>query len=251
MRGTWRQALGHLALSVLLILSIRWAFFEPYVIPSGSMIPTLLIHDHIFVNKFVYGLRLPFSMHWVWRWSEPRVGDVVVFRSLADNDIYLIKRVVAIGGETIEVSARGEITRLGKKVSSLPLSADEEIEFFGLWPKENLKELDSFKVSLEVLEERKHLKMTSVDASSDVVVQTPTAISPAGKKTVVPPAHFFAMGDNRDRSSDSRVFGAVPVDRILGRAAVIWLSCDATLAESPNVCDPLQLRAWRLFKSIL
>ncbi|HVK62428.1 MAG TPA: signal peptidase I [Bdellovibrionales bacterium] len=170
-RGTWLQALGSLTGAVLLILTIRWALFEPYVIPSGSMLPTLQIRDHIFVNKFAYGIRLPFSSHYLIRFGEPKRGDIIVFRSVDDDDIFLVKRVVGLPGETLE-------------------------------------------------------------------------------GVTVPPDSYFMMGDNRENSADSRVWGVLPMNRILGRASLIWLSCEETLSESNQLCDPSTIRWNRIFMRV-
>src|ERR1043165_3756781 len=90
-KAKFGEGLGSFLLAVLAILAFRWALFEPYVIPSGSMIPTLRIHDHILVNKFAYGLRLPFQQKYLVRWSLPNRGDIVVFRSVEDSEVYLVK----------------------------------------------------------------------------------------------------------------------------------------------------------------
>src|ERR1700733_4635559 len=97
-KAKFGEGFGSFSMAVLAILAFRWALFEPYVIPSGSMIPTLLIHDHILVNKAAYGLRLPFSDSWLFRDSDPKRGDIVVFRSVDDAGYFMIKRVVGLPG---------------------------------------------------------------------------------------------------------------------------------------------------------
>ena len=79
-KGTWDQAILTFLFPIALVLGLRWAFIEPFVIPSGSMIPNLLIHDHILVKKFAYGLRLPFADKWLVRWANPERGQVAVFK---------------------------------------------------------------------------------------------------------------------------------------------------------------------------
>ncbi|MCY4513305.1 MAG: signal peptidase I, partial [Bdellovibrionales bacterium] len=93
---------------VLLILSIRWLFVEPYVIPSGSMIPGLLVHDHIIVNKLEYGIRYPFSSRFLWQRRIPKRGDVVVFRSVEDRK-FMIKRVVGLPGDELFLDEEGQV----------------------------------------------------------------------------------------------------------------------------------------------
>jgi signal peptidase I len=97
----WTDGWGSIFLAIMVALTIRWAFFEAYVIPSGSMFPSLLLHDHIFVNKFVYGLRVPFSEKWLVKFSEPKRGDVVVFKYPRDMSTFFIKRVVGLPGDRI------------------------------------------------------------------------------------------------------------------------------------------------------
>jgi signal peptidase I len=100
-RHFWTDGWGSLGIAVLVALSIRWAFVEAYVIPSGSMLPSLLIHDHIFVNKLTYGIRVPFSENWMFKFSEPKRGEVVVFKYPKDMSTFFIKRVVGEAGDKI------------------------------------------------------------------------------------------------------------------------------------------------------
>ena len=100
-RKFWLDGPGSFVIAILLALIVRWAFFEAYVIPSGSMLPTLLHHDHIFVNKMLYGLRVPFSENWLVRWGEPNRGDVVVFKYPQDKKLFYIKRVIGVPGDRV------------------------------------------------------------------------------------------------------------------------------------------------------
>ena len=93
-KGTWSDGIGSLALAIGIALTIRWGLIEAYVIPSGSMLPSLLIHDHIFVNKFVYGLRVPFTKKWMVRFKEPERGEVLVFKYPQDESTFFIKRII-------------------------------------------------------------------------------------------------------------------------------------------------------------
>src|SRR3989344_6061493 len=90
----WTDGWGSLFLAVFIALFIRWGFIEAYVIPSGSMLPSLLIHDHIFVNKFVYGIRAPFSKSWMIKFQDPERGEVFVFRYPQDESVFYIKRII-------------------------------------------------------------------------------------------------------------------------------------------------------------
>ena len=113
-KGTWGQAFGSLSFAILLVLSIRWLLIEAYVIPSGSMFPTLLVNDHIFVNKLAYGVRFPFSKKWIFKYREVERGDVVVFRYVHDTDIFYVKRVIGVGGDHIKYDGRSRLEVNGK-----------------------------------------------------------------------------------------------------------------------------------------
>ena len=90
----WTEGPGSFAVAILIALTIRWGIMEAYVIPSGSMLPSLLINDHIFVNKFVYGLRVPFTKNWLYKNNDPKRGEVIVFKYPEEPSIFYIKRVI-------------------------------------------------------------------------------------------------------------------------------------------------------------
>ncbi len=221
-RGTWPQALLSLAFSILIILGIRWAFLEPYIIPSESMVPTLLVHDHIAVNKFVYGLRVPFTQKWLVKYSEPKRGDIVVFRSVEDPKIFLIKRVVGLPGDALEITSR-TLKINGNSISSEAGKADP-----------------SYNYRVENLDGNSHVIAYEKNQSND----------DEPRKILVPTNHYFMMGDNRDNSSDSRVWGPLPHDNILGRASLIWLSCEEMAEGSSRLCNFAKLRGDRIFSKV-
>ena len=97
----WTEGPGSFAVAILIALTIRWGLMEAYVIPSGSMLPSLLIHDHIFVNKLVYGVRVPFTKKWLLENSDPERGEVIVFKNPEQPNIFYIKRVVGIPGDKV------------------------------------------------------------------------------------------------------------------------------------------------------
>lgn len=239
LRGTWPRALGALSLALLMILAMRWALFEPYVIPSGSMLPTLLIRDHIFVNKFAYGIRLPFSSYYFLRWSSPKRGDVVVFRSVDRDDIFLVKRIVGLAGDKILI--RPEALEInGKPVETKPMSNDEVEKTLADWtPKARDEAIGDYNLETEFLDTLSHPIFLDKSFSQSTV-----------DEVTVPEGHVFVSGDNRDHSSDSRVWGTLPTERILGRASVIWLSCEEALADSGQLCDPRTIRWNRIAKRV-
>lgn len=226
---TWNRALSIFFAPILIVFFFRWALFEPYVIPSGSMIPSLLIHDHILVNKWAYGFRIPFSQNWVTFWKKPEVGEVVVFRYPKDPDTFFVKRIVAVEGDTIEVK-EGQLIRNGEAIERLPV--DKGVTS----PREEFQE---FKYYREKLGEHEFISRSFLN---DARMQD--------YQTKVPAGHFFVVGDNRDESSDSRIWGFVPLKNLIGRAGSIWLSCENTLPAAPFICDPKTIRWERLFSSV-
>src|SRR5580692_10571238 len=103
LRATWPQALLTFFAPLLLLVCVRWIFFEPFVVPSGSMIPTLLEHDHIVANKIAFGVHFPFTRSWLLHWSNPQRGQVAVFRYPKSPEVYFVKRIVGLPGDEISV----------------------------------------------------------------------------------------------------------------------------------------------------
>nr|BFD58614.1 signal peptidase I [Bdellovibrio sp. CKG001]BFD62039.1 signal peptidase I [Bdellovibrio sp. HM001] len=224
LKGTWNQAILTFLFPILLVMGVRWALFEPFVIPSGSMIPNLLIHDHILVKKFAFGLHIPFSDRWLVQWSTPSRGDIVVFKYPENPDVYYIKRLVGLPGDRVEIKA-GRVAVNGNPFTMTPMS-DRGFEA-------------GFQYFTENNGERSYtVRFLSPEDSGDVQVYK------------IPEGEYFFMGDNRDQSADSRAWGFVKNDYLVGRASVIWLSCHSTLPTMTFVCDPSQIRFNRLFQSL-
>ena len=180
---------------LLFVLVIRSFVFEPFRIPSGSMMPTLLEGDFIFVKKYAYGLRLPVTETKVVETGEPKRGDVIVFRLPSDPSINYIKRVIGLPGDKV-VYERHRLTINGERIDLSP--GDD----------------DSWNVPLfvEDLDGRVH----------DILVTNPE-FSTRDNTYVVPDGQYFVMGDNRDRSKDSRFIGAIPEEFLVGEAVRIWM----------------------------
>lgn len=228
MRGTWSQALLTFFAPILIVAGIRWILIEPFVIPSGSMIPTLLIHDHIFVNKLKFGIHIPFGKKFLLQWSSPQRGDIVVFRYPENPDVYYVKRVAAVAGDEISVE-HGDIFINGKKLSQKKAAAAEISD---------LMLAGSRRGDFEYFHERNYfIRYRNKEFSEFAPVK-------------VPENSFFVMGDNRDQSSDSRFWGFVPEQNLIGHAQYIWLSCEETLVSAPFLCDPKTLRFSRMFSKI-
>lgn len=227
-KTTWTKALLTFFAPLFIVLFVRWALFEPYVIPSGSMIPTFLIHDHILVNKWAYGFRMPFTEWWLGFWKKPSPGEIVVFRYPRNPNTFFVKRIVAVAGETIEVR-EGVLIRNGIPVERTLISAPQLLQ-------KDSSEFDYYQESLggHQFVSRSYRAQGRMD----------------GNKMTVPEGHFFVVGDNRDESNDSRFWGFVPVKNIIGKAGAIWLSCENTLPAAPFICDPNTIRWERLFTSV-
>jgi signal peptidase I len=186
---------------LLLVLLLRSFLFEPFRIPSGSMMPTLLEGDFIFVNKFVYGLRLPVLNSKLVDIGEPERGDVVVFRLPSDPSVNYIKRVIGLPGDVVEY----DIERRQLTINDVPMEVEPVGEYV---------EDPSYELVQETLGERDH---------SILWMRYPSDL---GGTYRVPEGHYLMMGDNRDNSQDSRtrIVGFVPEENLVGRASRIWLN---------------------------
>jgi signal peptidase I len=192
---------------LLIVLLFRSFLFEPFKIPSGSMIPTLLIGDFIVVNKFAYGLRLPVTNTKFLSLGEPGRGDVVVFRYPVDPKVNFIKRMVGLPGDTITYRDK----RLFINGEAVPLAPQ------GRYSGSDVK-CDSPRPDAMRLEE------TLGEVTHDILIHENSGSR--DQQWVVPEGYYFVMGDNRDRSNDSREWGFVPEDHLMGRAVGIWLNFD-------------------------
>lgn len=190
---------------LLAVLVLRSFVFEPFRIPSKSMVPTLLVGDFVLVNKFSYGLRLPVIHTKILDTGEPKRGDVFVFRYPRNPSEDYIKRVIGLPGD--QITYRNEQLYINGK----PVPKKE----LGIYKGPDADVLDSMKEYLETLPGGEKHRLLQV-----VGRQGPVA------SVTVPPGHYFAMGDNRDNSSDSRIWGFVPEKDLVGRAFLIWMSID-------------------------
>ncbi len=216
-KSAFIENITSLGLALLLVFMIRSSVIEAFKIPSGSMIPTLFIGDHIFVNKFAYGLKIPFSdlfgdPIYVVKRDPPKRGDIIVFIYPKDESYYYIKRVVGTPGDTIEL--RDKVLYVNNQpVPRAPLpgaKSDEILEKLDD-PKYTRNNLDLYS---ETMNSKDHVIMLD---KNNFLGETFGPIT-------VPPDNLFVMGDNRDFSNDSRFWGFVPMNKVKGRAEVIWLS---------------------------
>ncbi|OFZ20453.1 MAG: signal peptidase I [Bdellovibrionales bacterium GWB1_55_8] len=198
------------------VFAIRSSLFEPFKIPSGSMIPTLFIGDYIFVSKFTYGWHLPFS-----EWLGNKVmltegspvgrGDVVVFLYPLDESVNYIKRVVGLPGDSLEL--RDSVLFINEK--PMPLNRVPQA-----LAEKTFKDLDDARFtadSIDMFEEE-------IEGKKHFVFYVKRATGHDFGPYIVPEGSFFAMGDDRDYSKDSRFWGPAPLKNIKGKARFIWFS---------------------------
>jgi len=228
-KSSFREYTEAFLTALLIAFFLRAFLVEAFKIPSKSMVPNLLVGDHIFVNKFVYGIRLPLTKKWIAHFSEPKRGEVIVFIYPRNDSLDFIKRVVGLPGDKVSLKD-DQLLINGEKVNTYPVVVKgvdpknrrrlevarvegkdfgkrfTELPYFTEWK--------DFAFFVETLGEVNHYVQHAKEAGSENLEIT------------VPEGHLFVMGDNRDNSSDSREWGFVPVENIKGRAMFIWLSLD-------------------------
>lgn len=190
---------------ILAVFMIRSFLVEPFKIPSGSMMPTLLVGDYILVNKFTYGLRVPILNNAFVGMNHPQRGEVMVFRYPQDPSMDYIKRVVGVPGD--HIAYRDKHLYINGQL--LDTAQQENYEYVA--PGLNQIVAKHFK---ENLNEHRH-DILLVDEAPAIDMEV-----------VVPPGQYFMMGDNRDNSNDSRYWGFVPENNIVGKAFMIWWNFD-------------------------
>ncbi len=235
----WGETLRTIVYAVLIALVVRTFAYEPFNIPSGSMKPTLLVGDYLFVSKFSYGYSrysLPFGLPLIsgrLLAGEPERGDVIVFKLPKDNETDYIKRLIGLPGDRIKVSG-GILHINGEPVQREMLGSDELPGYAGQSTIAN--------VYLETLPNgRQHLiRELGDDRHYDNT-----------REYVVPPGHYFFMGDNRDQSEDSRAtVGMVPYENLVGRAEFLFFSQNGEAPFWQFWRWPTTIRWSRLFNGI-
>ncbi len=223
---TWIEYSGSFFPVIALVFFLRSFLFEPFKIPSESMVPTLLVGDLILVNKFTYGIRLPIINKKIIDVNDPKRGDVMVFKYPVDNSTDYIKRVVGVPGDKIDYHGK-RLTINGKALAyqTMPdylndTSLDSPRD--DLYSKQFVEDLSG--VSHKILN-RELAPSVSPKGVSNFPGRENCQYDENGDgfTCTVPPGNYFMMGDNRDNSADSRYWGFVPNKNIVGKAFVIWM----------------------------
>jgi signal peptidase I len=229
----WVENVLSLFLALLIVFMIRSSLVEAFKIPSGSMIPTLLIGDHIFVNKFAYGFKVPFSdltgdhsPYYLIKREPPHRGDIIVFMYPKDESFYYIKRVIGVAGDVIEIRNK-ELYINQKMIPRDPFIGPPAEKIFKSLddPKYNPSNLDLYTEHLE-----------KVDHT--IMLDKNNFMGDTYGPVTVPADSLFVMGDNRDFSNDSRFWGFVPMRNVKGKAMMIWLSLWMNFSDSQFIFRP-------------
>lgn len=237
----WMELFKTALWAVILAVTIRAVAYEPFNIPSGSMKPTLLVGDYLFVSKFSYGysrysfpLGLDLFPGRVWA-SDPERGDVIVFKLPSDNKTDYIKRIVGLPGDTVQVR-QGRLYINGEIVKRELIGQETVTDRFG-----------SSHVTTKYLETLPNGRTHYIYEDSDNMPLDNTAVY------TVPEGHYFAMGDNRDNSQDSRVghlVGPIPFENIVGEAQILFFSTNGRAHIWEFWKWPITVRYDRLFNLI-
>ena len=218
MQPWWLDWTAGLFPVILVVFVLRSFLFEPFKIPSGSMIPTLLIGDLILVNKFTYGVRLPVIHTKITEGNAPQRGDVMVFRYPPQPSLDYIKRVIGVPGDEVAYLNK-RLTINGKEVPTKAVP-----DFF------DESQVRYFKQFEEELGAKPHRVLNNTEApafvqgASNFEYRQNCTYSVEGVVCKVPEGHYFMMGDNRDNSLDSRYWGFVPDKNIVGKAFFVWMN---------------------------
>lgn len=224
-----------LVIIFLVVMGLRSSFFEPFHIPSGSMIPNLFIGDFVLVNKFSYGFKLPFTDYfkspvYLTSFTPPKRGDIIVFRYPLDTNVSFIKRVIGLPGDTIEIVNK-QVFVNGKQL-----------------PMDTVKDLDpTFEKSFKS-EPLRHFQ-SKIDERSFVMQITDRATQGDNGRFTVPENSYFCLGDNRDFSADSRYWGFVPKENIRGKAMFVWFSFKNPILDDVESGD-YKLQLFRIGKTL-
>lgn len=234
---SWFENISSLVIALLVVFAVRSSIIEPFKIPSGSMIPTLFVGDHIFVNKSAYGLKLPFS-DWVGhpitlvKKDPPKRGDIIVFTYPKNHKLNFIKRVVGVPGDVIEIQKR-QLYINQTLVEQKQLDGETAKKIFTSLNDPKFTQ-DNITIYEQKLDTNKPPFTMQMDKSNFLGGDSFGPIS-------VPPGKLFVMGDNRDYSNDSRFWGFVPFEFVKGKAVMIWFSLWLDFSKKNYYFEPSRI----------
>lgn len=214
MMHMWKRHIRPILVLILVFTSVRSSLADWNDVPTGSMKPTILEGDRIFVNKLAFGLKFPFTTWHLAKWSAPKRGDVVVFYSPKDG-VRLVKRVVGIPGDRVAIKD-GFVSINGQPLQYIPIPEDKAPKIY-----------DNPREQWRFYTEKAGDHAYSVAFNDSLLrVRRPEDMKREFAEMTIPPDQYFMLGDNRDNSNDSRFIGLVPRESILGRANRIIFSLD-------------------------
>jgi len=216
-RGAVREYADSIGVALLVALLLRTFVVEAFKIPSGSMIPTMEVGDHIFVNKFLYGLRIPFTGIKLFEFRKPQRGEVIVFIYPKEPWKDFIKRVVAVAGDRIEV--RDDVVYVNGE--AVPHQQVDD-GLYRYWDFNEQTERWEVKYALRFAEKLGGNRFHTLVNPDSHSMDFPRPLDP--DPYIVPDGHVFVLGDNRSNSHDSRYWGTVPLENIRGKAMIVWWS---------------------------
>lgn len=203
------ESVKSIMIAILLALIFRSSVASPYKIPSGSMIPTLKIGDFIFVSKLSYGIKIPFTNKNMVNFAGPKRGDVIVFIEPIHRQVDYIKRVIGLPGDKVEL--KNDVLYINDKPMDRKKIEDKSLLYD--YPAPAIRDAAT-------------TYSEDIDGKAHTMMEINLIAENYGPVTV-PKGNLFMMGDNRDNSGDSRVWGFLPMENVRGRALFIWLSLDS------------------------
>lgn len=225
-----------------IVFFVRSFFYEPFQIPSASMMPTLLVGDFILVEKFAYGIKDPITQTTLISTNHPKRGDIVVFKYPLNTKLDYIKRVIGLPGDIISYDGESKVLRItpacnvGTTACAEPLTLSYEnilhSDFYAT-KRNYLNETIHFNERIEKINNNEHHILLDPSEGSDERRYYRQPAMPVSTWKV-PEGYYFVMGDNRDNSADSRYWGFVPERNIVGKAVAIWMSFDKQENEWPT-----------------